>query len=55
VIRKIRFYYELANRIKSLVLEKIKPGKESAGDQEGNGNMDEEPGSPVDDEDKPEI
>jgi HEPN domain-containing protein len=54
-IDEVRFYYDLANRIKSLVLEKIKPGKEATGDQEGNGSMDEEPESPVDDEDKPEI
>jgi hypothetical protein len=54
-IDEVRFYYDLANRIKSLVLEKIKPGKEATGEQEGNGSMDEEPESPVDDEDKPEI
>ena len=54
-IDEVRFYYNLANRIKFLVLEKIKPGKEATGDQEGNGNMDEEPGSSVDDKDKPEI
>lgn len=42
-IDEVRFYYDLANRIKSLVLEKIRPGKEATGDQEGNGSMDEEP------------
>ena len=54
-IDEVRFYYDLANRIKCLVLKKIKPGNEAIGDQEGNGKLDEEPGSSVDDEEKPEI
>ena len=40
-INEVRFYYDLAKRIKSLVLEKIKPGKEDTSDQDRNGSMDD--------------
>ena len=49
-INEVRFYYDLAKRIKSLVLEKIKPDKEATDDQEENVSMDEEPENPVLDE-----
>ena len=39
-------------KLNPLVLEKIKPDKEAADDQEENGSMDEEPGNPVLDEGK---